>query len=107
MPKGKSLSLSVMVTMSRVAFELSSPLIFLDYGGTDRPEASLSIGASTAEALLHGRFKPRAAVGWWPTRRCDLPGSGANICMERSKVDGEVKTMRRVPHSRLQGQFGS
>jgi putative transposase len=28
-------------------------------------------------------------------------GSGAKICIERSKVDGVVKTMRRVPHPRL------
>ena len=28
-------------------------------------------------------------------------GSGANICMGRSKVDGVVKTMQRVPHPRF------
>jgi hypothetical protein len=34
-------------------------------------------------------------------------GSGANIWMGRSKVDGVVKTSRRVLHPRLQGQCGS
>jgi Cu+-exporting ATPase len=34
-------------------------------------------------------------------------GSGANMCGRRSKARGGVKTMRRVPHSRLLGQFGS
>jgi hypothetical protein len=34
-------------------------------------------------------------------------GSGANMCGRGSKARGEVRTMRRVLHSRLQGQFGS
>ena len=31
----------------------------------------------------------------------EIIGSGANICMGRSKVDGVVKTMQRVPHPRF------
>jgi hypothetical protein len=34
-------------------------------------------------------------------------GSGANMRERRSKARGGVKTMRRVPHSKLLGQFGS
>src|ERR1017187_2175068 len=32
-------------------------------------------------------------------------GSGANLCEGHSKASGGVKTMRRVPHSRLPGQL--
>ena len=37
-------------------------------------------------------------------RRID--GSGANMCEGRYKARGVAKTTRRVPHSRVQGQFG-
>jgi len=34
-------------------------------------------------------------------------GSGANMCEGRNKASGGVTTTRRVPRSKLQGQFGS
>jgi hypothetical protein len=34
-------------------------------------------------------------------------GSGANMCEGRNKASGGVATTLRVPHSKLQGQFGS
>ena len=36
-----------------------------------------------------------------------VSGSGANMCEGRNKASGGVTTTRRVPHSKLQGQFGS
>ena|ERR1035438_3913392 len=42
-----------------------------------------------------------------PSVLCEISGSGANMCGRGSKARGEVRTMRRVLHSRLQGQFGS
>jgi hypothetical protein len=36
-----------------------------------------------------------------------ITGSGANMCEGRNKASGGVTTTRRVPHSKLQGQFGS
>jgi hypothetical protein len=37
----------------------------------------------------------------------DASGSGANMCEGRNKASGGVTTTRRVPHSKLQGQFDS
>ena len=42
-----------------------------------------------------------------PQLKAALDGSGANLCEGHSKASGGVKTMRRVPHSRLPGQLDS
>jgi hypothetical protein len=72
------------------------------------------------QALLFVATLVLIRVGWKQAKAADAQakaadaqvaaaneGSGANMCGRGSKARGEVRTMRRVLHSRLQGQFGS
>jgi hypothetical protein len=50
---------------------------------------------------------PRSQPSLFLTSMYGIAGSGANMCEGRNKASGGVTTTRRVPHSKLQGQFGS
>ena len=50
---------------------------------------------------------PRSQPSLFLTSMYGIAGSGANMCEGRNKASGGVTTTRRVPRSKLQGQFGS
>jgi len=63
--------------------------------------------ALTSVGAIRPEHIGAAAEGLYTEGVYENGGSGANMCGRRSKARGEVRTMRRVLHSRLQGQFGS
>ena len=64
-----------------------------------QPSATRRLGARWVDA--------KEAIEHSGQRLGGNAGSGANMCEGRNKASGGVMTTRRVPRSKLQGQFGS
>jgi hypothetical protein len=88
-------------TVNKVCSKFVHPtswnLFTADLGSDRFPDARDVFFASGAQyfAMVYAEIAPH------------IKGSGANMCEGRNKASGGVTTTRRVPHSKLQGQFGS